>query len=181
MHRPDVDIISKYNAEIRGLYNYYKLAGNVSVLSNFYFMMKGSMVKTLAAKYNTTSKKIRDKYTIDGVFGAYYHTKDGLKRCEFYHDGFRVQDESAKYERLDTLPQYRKYDKPNSLAARLRQGACELCGVATSEIHMHHIRRLKDLKGRNEFEVLMMSKRRKSLALCPQCYERSKKLPQPKF
>ena len=36
---------------------------------------------------------------------------------------------------------------------------------------MHHIKRLKDLNSDNVFDVLMMQKRRKSLALCPKCYE----------
>lgn len=45
----------------------------------------------------------------------------------------------------DTLPQYVKYDKPNSLAKRLKADICELCGTKTTEIHMHHVRRLKDL------------------------------------
>ncbi|KJR44782.1 Retron-type RNA-directed DNA polymerase [Desulfosporosinus sp. I2] len=50
MNRPEVEIISKINAEIRGIYNYYRLADNATVLSNFAFIMIGSMYKTFAAK-----------------------------------------------------------------------------------------------------------------------------------
>lgn len=88
MHRTDVEIISKYNSEIRGLYNFYCLAENVTVLNKFCYIMEGSMLKTFAAKFNATVNKIRKKYKKDGVFGAYYDTKAGRKRCEFYHDGF---------------------------------------------------------------------------------------------
>ena len=75
----------------------------------------------------------------------------------------------------DVLPQYRKYDKPNTLAGRLKAGMCEVCGCETQEIHMHHVKRLKDLTGRDVFEQTMMMKRRKSLALCATCYEQSRK------
>jgi hypothetical protein len=88
MNRPEMDIVSKFNAEIRGIYNFYRFADNVSVLNKFYFIMEGSMLKTFAAKYNTSVNKIREGRTINGVFGVTYHTKSEEKRCEFYHEGF---------------------------------------------------------------------------------------------
>ena len=100
-------------------------------------------------------------------------TKSGPKRCEFYHDGFTKKKELPSLT-ADTLPQYMKYDKPNSLVKRLKAGICELCGVNTKEIHMHHVRRLKDLTGKNELELKMMQMRRKSIALCPECYAKTK-------
>lgn len=171
MNRPEVEIISKYNSEIRGLYNYYRLANNVSVLGNFYFMMSGSLYKTFAAKFNSSVRKMRAKYTKDDVFGVEYETKAGTKRCELYHDGFTRQKDEIYQADVDVLPAFRRYDKRNSLAKRLKNGVCELCGAETKEIHMHHIKRLKDLTGKTEAELLMMQKRRKSLALCWKCYE----------
>jgi hypothetical protein len=88
MNKPEISILSKFNAEIRGIYNYYRLANNVSVLDKFYFIMTGSLFKTFAAKANSSMKKIIKKHTVDGVFGVYYDTKAGKKRCELYHDGF---------------------------------------------------------------------------------------------
>ncbi len=137
--------------------------------------MKGSFIKTLAAKGNTTCNKIRQKYTLDGIIGIPYNTKSGLKRFEFYHDGF-IKKTELPYLTADILPQYIKYNKPNSLATRLKAGKCELCGTSSDEIHMHHVRRLKDLTGKNELEQKMMKIRRRSIALCPMCYEKSKNL-----
>lgn len=173
MHKDALAIISQFNAEIRGLYNYYSMAENVSVLNNFAFIMKGSFLKTLAAKGNTTCNKIRKKYELDGVISIPYVTKSGPKRCEFYHDGF-TKKAALPPVTADTLPQYVKYAKPNSLAKRLKAGVCELCGAETKEIHMHHVRRLKDLKGKDELELKMMQMRRKSIALCPECYAKTK-------
>ena len=174
MNMPDVEIISKFNSEIRGIYNFYRLAENATVLNDFYWIMSGSLLKTFAAKYKSTVKKMKKQYTRNGIFGVDYTNKAGLQRCEFYHDGFR-KDDTALLGQVDILPQYKRYERPNTLAARLRAGVCESCGAKTDEIHMHHVKRLKDLSGKTEFELLMMKKRRKSLALCPECFKRTRK------
>ena len=49
-------------------------------------------------------------------------------------------------------------------------GVCELCGRTTNEIIMHHVRKLKELKGNTEWERKMIDIRRKSLAVCPECF-----------
>jgi group II intron reverse transcriptase/maturase len=170
MNKTDVEIVSHINSEIRGIYNFYRLAENVSSLNMFYYMMRYSLLKTYAGKYRTTVSKIKGRYMRDGVFRVRYSTKAGQKVCEFYHDGFKKQDYG--YDNvLDTLPQYVRYDGRNTLANRLRKGICEMCGGKTEDIRMHHVRSLKKLTGETESERLMMKMRRKSLALCPDCYE----------
>lgn len=59
----DLEILNQYNAEIRGLYNYYRIAHNATVLNNFLYVMKYSMYKTFAGKYRTSMQKIIRKYT----------------------------------------------------------------------------------------------------------------------
>ena len=167
----DVAIISKYNSELKGLYNYYRLAINVSNLGKFHSMMRGSCLKTLAAKYNSSVMKMYTKYrSKNGDFGANYSTKSGIKRCEFYNDGYKRNKKIAPVF-VDILPQCRVNIRPGSLAGRLNKGACEMCGSSPVKVFMHHVKRLKDLTPDNDFNVLMIRMRRKSLALCPQCYE----------
>ena len=169
MNNQDIEIISKFNSEIRGIYNYYRLAQNVSTLDKFAHIMKKSMYKTFAGKYRTTVNKIKQKYMRDGVFGVDYSTKAGMKRCELYHDGFKqVKDDMLDF--VDVLPQYRKYQKKNGLAMRLKRKVCELCGELAEDIQMHHVRRMKDLGNELPSELLMISMKRKSLALCPACF-----------
>jgi|SRR5665648_1248 len=172
MNREDIEIISKYNSEIRGIHNFYRLAANVSVLNNFKFIMEGSMLKTFAAKYNSSVSKIKGSRMENGMFGVEYYNKAGRQRCEFYHKSFS-QKEEAYFEDVDTLPNFRRYDKPNSLAKRLKNCVCECCGATTDNLRMHHVKRLKDLTGKSEFEFMMMEKRRKSLALCPGCFTKA--------
>lgn len=169
LNSTDIEIVRQYNSEIRGLYNFYRIAENVGVLSKFYYMMRYSMLKTYAGKYRTNVSKIKKKYMRGGVFRVPYDTKSGPKLCEFYHDGFRKHDEG--YDNVqDTLPRYIRYDGRNTLANRLKAGICELCGNKTDDIRMHHVRALKKLTGKTEAERLMLHMRRKSLALCPYCY-----------
>ena len=66
INMPDAQIVSKFNSEIRGLYNYYRLAANVSALNSFYRIMRGSLFKTFGCKYRTTYKHIKAKYVREG-------------------------------------------------------------------------------------------------------------------
>lgn len=170
-NRKELDIISRYNAEIRGIYNYYRLAQNVSTLNNFKDIMQRSMFKTFAAKYKSTVTKIKESRMKDGVFGVEYETKSGIKRCEFYHAGFK-KTRQADFAEVDILPNHRKYATANSFALRLRAGVCELCGAKVEDIRIHHVRALKELSGRTTGELLMLKRRRKSLALCCMCHDK---------
>ena len=169
MNRTDIEILSRYNAEVRGYYNYYSLAGNVATLNHFSSLMKYSMLKTFGSKYRCQVNKIKERYVKDGEFTVPYETKSGLKEAIYYHGGFRKKSEPM-FGQVDMLDIYKKYDKPNSLAARLRAKTCELCGVNCEGLEMHQVRRLKDLKGRYEWECIMLRRRRKTLAVCPSCH-----------
>lgn len=170
INKEEVEIISKYNSEIRGIYNYYRLASNVSGLGRFRWWMEYSMLKTFGAKYKTNVNKIKSTRMEKGIFGVNYKTKSGVKRCEFYNDRLTKMCKPAP-EYTDTLPQYRQYDMKNSLAARLLKGECEICQVGEKNIKMHHVKSLKSLKGDTLSERLMIEKRRKTLALCESCFE----------
>lgn len=63
-----------------------------------------------------------------------------------------------------------KYDNPNYLRTRIKLGVCELCGENTGDICMHHVKSLKSIKADNEWNTIMLAKRRKTLAVCPNCY-----------
>jgi len=169
MNRTDIEILSRYNAEVRGLYNYYSLAGNVSTLNHFSSLMKYSMLKTLGSKYRCQVRKIKERYVKNGEFTVPYTTKAGPKEAIYYHSGFRKQDK-PQMGQVDILDIYKKYSKPNSLATRLRSKQCELCGTECGGLVMHQVKRLKDLTGQYEWEALMRKRHRKTLAVCPSCY-----------
>ncbi|MEW9574645.1 reverse transcriptase domain-containing protein [Bacillus toyonensis] len=169
--KDDLEILSIYNAEIRGLYNYFKLACNVSTLNNFKYIMEYSMYKTFAAKYKTSIGKIRKKYNINGKFAVTYKTKNGMKTRFLYHEGFQwVKSIKDKNINIDEIPNTLTYTWRTSLTERLLAEKCEWCESKGIKIHIHHIRKLKDLKGKKLWEQQMIARQRKTLALCEKCH-----------
>lgn len=162
------DILAQYNAEIRGLYNYYSLAANVSKeCASFAFIMKMSMFKTLGWKLNTSARKVRQKYQKDKDFVIPYNDAKGKQKYRvFYNEGFKKRNAQFDVD-YDKLPQTMYVPYP-SLVERLKDGRCELCGK-DGKVVMHHVRTLTKLKGNNEWEKLMLQRHRKTLVICEDC------------
>lgn len=162
------DILAQYNAEIRGLYNYYSLAANVSKeCASFAFIMKMSMFKTLGWKLNTSARKVRQKYQKDKDFVIPYNDAKGKQKYRvFYNEGFKKRNAQFDVD-YDKLPQTMYVPYP-SLVERLKDSRCELCGKE-GKVVMHHVRTLTKLKGNNEWEKLMLKRHRKTLVVCEDC------------
>lgn len=132
INNDDLEIINQYNAEIRGLYNYCKIENNVSVLGDFYYVMKYSMFKTFAAKYKTHISVIRKKYGYKR-FGVKYDTKDKKKVAYFYDEGFRYGEICTRGPEIDIIPQLLRNLNITSLLARLNSNICEWwCGKCSA-------------------------------------------------
>ena len=162
------DILAQYNAETRGLYNYYSLAANVSKeCASFAFIMKMSMFKTLGWKLNTSARKVRQKYQKDKDFVIPYNDAKGKQKYRVvYNEGFKKRNAQFDVD-YDKLPQTMYVPYP-SLVERLKDGRCELCGKE-GKVVMHHVRTLTKLKGNNEWEKLMLKRHRKTLVVCEDC------------
>ncbi|MDR3288468.1 MAG: group II intron reverse transcriptase/maturase [Peptococcaceae bacterium] len=163
------EIVMQYNAQIRGIYNYYRLASNVSVLSKFRYVMEYSMYKTLAGKYQITMTKAKLKYTKGGAFSVPYQNKSGEKTVTFYDEGFR-RVKFAMGSFVDQTPEYAKLNKPGELFFRYKAGKCELCGIKSKDVTVHQVGTLKVLTGQTEWERVMLKKRRKTLIVCRDCH-----------
>ncbi|MED1472709.1 reverse transcriptase/maturase family protein [Bacillus salipaludis] len=174
MHRPflinldDLEILSTYNAQIRGMYEYYKLAINCSGLNKFKYFMEYSMYKTFANKYKSTIGKIKGKYCKNGIFTVRYETKKGQKERAFYNEGFKRDATVGKnHMTVDIEADTNKYVLARtSLISRLLSSTCEWCGATGVPVEIHHVRKLKDLKGKKMWELAMIARNRKTMALC---------------
>lgn len=58
----DFSIVQQFQAEYRGLVQYYILAQNLSWFSKLYWVMETSLLKTLACKHRSSMKKQKKKY-----------------------------------------------------------------------------------------------------------------------
>lgn len=166
----DIEILNQYNAEVRGMYNYYRLANNATVLNSFLYVMKFSMYKTFAGKYRTSMRKIIRKYCHNGDFTVSYPTKGRTKSVVFYNQGMRRNGRVAVTENPDIIGRANENRRYTSLTDRLEGHVCEFCGAETEDIEIHHVRKLKDLSGKAEWERHMIARKRKTMALCHPCH-----------
>lgn len=168
---PPHEIVRKYNAQIRGIYNYYRLASNVSVLNKFYYVMEYSMYKTLAAKYRITMTKAKLKFTKDREFKVPYKTKKGTKYAIFYNKGFR-KVKSALGSYTDIIPEYEQMNKPKELFFRYKAKVCEMCSAYVSSVKVYQVKNMSDIKIDTPWGAVMKKKQRKTLVVCEECYNR---------
>ena len=163
MKRPLHEIVALYNAEIRGFYNYYSIANNVSfAAAKFGYIMEYSMYNTMAAKLNSSTNKIIDRYKVgNDIIVPYKDSKGKERHTIFYNGGFKRKDISP-YASADLLPHVITVPQP-ILIERLKDGICELCGQK-GELTMHHVRKLSLLKENNEWKKLMLKRHRKTMS-----------------
>lgn len=164
----DLEILDRYNRETVGFCNYYLIANNCVVLHNFRYIMEYSMYKTFAGKYRSTVRKINKKYRHNKLFTVKYEQKGVIKSRTFYKTSFKRRT-TAFNGSCDIEPYSIADVSRTNLTDRLKAEKCELCG-ATGKLIMHHVRNLKDLKGKESWKRLMSARKRKTIALCPSCH-----------
>ena len=166
----DLEIVSVYNAELRGICNYYGMASNFCKLHYLAYLMEYSCLKTLASKHKTSLSKTIDKFNDStGKGGIPYETKQGNKRRYFanYAD---CKGKGPATDYISNAAVVYGY-AVNTLENRLKAKVCELCGTTESDHYeVHHINKLKNLKGKERWEIAMIAKHRKTLVVCRDCH-----------
>jgi len=176
----DYTIVQQYQAEYRGLVQYYLLAQNVAWLWRLHWVMQTSLLKTLAAKHKASVKKMLRKYRATATTPSgpmrcleVVVEREGQKPLVARFGGIPLRRQTAA-ALIDRDPPH-VYFRRNELIKRLLAGACELCG-ATDNCEVHHVRKLADLKPKGRAEKplwvrIMASRRRKTLVVCRCCHE----------
>ena len=180
LHATDYSIVTQYQAEYRGLVQYYLMAFNVHRLWQVHRVMQLSLVKTLANKHRTSVNTIFHKYraTVATPHGPVrvlevQHTRgEGKPPLIARFGGLAL-----RWHRHGILNEKPKevYGHRSEVVQRLLAQTCELCG-AQEQGEVHHIRRLADLHklGRKEKPLWvqrMVAYRRKTLVTCRACHE----------
>lgn len=164
LNRTDLEIVTIYNAELRGICNYYGLASNFNKLIYFNYLMEYSCLKTLAGKHRSKVSKIRAMYKDGtGKWAVPYETKTGIKKMYFAN---YADCKGKKF--TDIVPQTAKNYSHDvtTLESRLKAKICEVCGCTESDRYeIHHVNKVKNLKGKSEWEKIMIAKRRKTIFL----------------
>lgn len=175
----DYDIVQTYAAEYRGIVGYYRLAKDVWRLSDLHWYARTSMLKTLAAKHQSTVSKMAAKHQ------AKIETRYGLRTCfeaRVHRNGKPdlvarfggiplVRDKDAAL--IDRVPRPAPHPR-KELIHRLLMRRCELCGDP-GKVLVHQVRKLSSLgeagPGQPPWAAVMATKRRKTLVVCAACHE----------
>lgn len=166
----DLEILTAFNAELRGICNYYALASNYNRLRYFAYFMEYSCLRTLAGKHKTTSRKILNKYKSDGKWSIPYKTKNGTKYCKFAD--YMKCKKSVDFDEVIVDYAVLHATTRTSLEKRLESHVCELCGKAGVPLEIHHVNKVKNLKGKDFWEIMMIAKKRKTIAVCKECHHK---------
>lgn len=145
----DYSIISQYQQEYRGIVQYYCLAHNVAWVDKLRWVLRGSLLKTLAAKQRTSVGAMVRKYT------ATTQTPNG-KTYTCLEVRVERQDKPPLIARFGGIPLVRQpdailNDRPvvvrggrTELLQQLLADTCTLCG-SRENVEVHHVRKLADL------------------------------------
>jgi group II intron reverse transcriptase/maturase len=176
---PEYDIVATYGAEYRGVVNYYLLAQDVARLNKFRWHAETSMLKTLAAKHNSTVTKMAAKHKTKVV------TRDGPRTCfEARKTRQGKEDLIARFGGIilrqdrravikDPAPVPVTYPR-KELNYRLLRRWCELCEQGAT-VAVHQVAGLKHLgkpgPEQPAWATLMARMRRKTLVVCAACHD----------
>jgi hypothetical protein len=170
LHCTPLEIVKTFDAELRGLSNYYSLASNFNSLNYFSYLMEYSCLKTLANKSKSNIGKIKEKYKDGkGKWGIPYKTKGGSKR--YYLAKFSDCRNSKNPNDIIPIAENVSRLSVTTFEKRLVARECELCGTTESKAYeLHHVNKVKNLKGKLYWEKVMIAKRRKTLVVCLDCH-----------
>ena len=173
-----LSIVAQFQAEYRGLVNYYRPAHNLRKLGILKWTMERALVQTLAYKYKVSASTVyrRHHATVLNDNGKTYKAlqvvieRTGKKPLSATWGGISLARQMTKHL-PDNPPKV--WNDRTELVQRLQAAECELCGSA-EKVNAHHIRKLADLQkhGRTppRWVVLMAARQRKTLILCHTCH-----------
>ena len=168
----DLEIVDTFNAQARGICNYYNLASNFHKLSYFVYLMEYSCLKTLAKKHKTHLSAIKEKYRVGKSWGIPYQTKKGTSIRMMLRFPDVKRGEVFNSDKVDNVKHEYLQNQGTTLEARLKANKCELCGVEGEKVtfEIHHVNKVKNLKGKEPWEQAMIAKKRKTLVVCHECH-----------
>ena len=178
----DFTIIELFQAEYRGLVEYYRLAYNLHRLTTLEGVMEQSLTKTLAVKHKLSVPKVYRKYQATFREGkkCYKVLQTVIERKGKKPLVARWGGISLQWDIKAPIKDYQTFLGPgrSELEKRLLADTCEYCGTTgdAERIEVHHIRALKDLKtydGRDKpaWVKIMAARKRKTLVLCATCHQ----------
>jgi RNA-directed DNA polymerase len=174
IHLSEAEIVQTYNAEMRGLANYYGLATNAKRdLNKLHGLWRGSLLKTLAAKRKSTVTKVA-KSLRRGDDSVLVITKDSEDYIFPIYSLKFMREHPATFENIDLPPSTWQFTLSHTeLIHRMAARKCEYCGTKEGPFEVHHIRKLADVsEGKKLWQITMARRKRKTLVMCVSCHKK---------
>jgi group II intron reverse transcriptase/maturase len=168
----DAEIILAYNAELRGLANYYALALNAKRdMSKLAYLWWGSLLKTLASKHKVSVSQTAKQLKREDGYALIVQNEKKTRIIRV----FRLKDlkpPSLVDSQVDIQPNVFIWTLSRSeVIRRLNAEQCEYCGTREGPFEVHHIRKMKDvMHGKQLWQQVMAARNRKTLVLCLHCH-----------
>ncbi len=178
----DYDIITRYQQEYRGYVEYYALAANLSWLNRLHWIMRDSLLKTLANKYRSTKRRMRCTYSTSTATPAGPRKclqvsipREGKAPLVARFGGISLRKRARAVLTEPPILGLHTWVSTTELVQRLLTDQCEVCG-SRQQVEVHHIRKLADLhtRGRSArplYVQIMAARRRKTLVVCRTCHQ----------
>jgi group II intron reverse transcriptase/maturase len=176
----DFSIVARYQSEYRGVVQYYLLAQNVYWLWKLHWVMRTSLLKTLAHKHQCSVAKMAQRYhtlvaTPHGLMTCLQITvpRDGKPPLVARFGGISLHRQPLAVL-TDLLLTNKRKPARSELLKRLLANMCEVCGSA-EQVEVQHIRKLADRNKPGQaakpwWVRMMAARRRKTLVVCRECH-----------
>lgn len=110
---------------MRGLCNFYHIAGNFAKRDYFAYIMEYSCLKMLASKHQTMMAQARNDRRIGKKWGVKYSTTKGGKTLMFLNmQDLKDARQMMSSANLDVIP--KTASRHSELVIRIMAGICEL-------------------------------------------------------
>jgi len=168
----DWEIVNRYNAVFRGIYNYYCFAANKYEMDRVMYILHHSCAKTLCAKHNMGSlPKLFRKYGRNLVCKRI--GKNGItKTVEFFiPENMKVTPDQFLCGEEKTLDDI--YTTYHMKLTKSKLGLdCVICG-SSNKVEMHHVKHVRKLGEKVKgFTKLMALINRKQIPACQLCHNK---------
>lgn len=166
-----LEIVLAYNAEMRGLANYYRLAYCAKLsLRKLWFLWETSLLKTLAFKLRLSVNQVARRLKTGNGLAVRFKV-DGKERSVAVFNLKHLDqlpDLGASVDRLAS-PHFTK--ARSDVLDRLRARQCEYCGATDQPCEIHHAHKLVDMKATPLWQQVAAARRRKRVVLCLPCHK----------
>ena len=167
-----LEIVLAYNAEMRGLANYYRLANCAKYsLRKLHLLWQTSLLKTLSFKLRRSVNQVAHHLKIGGRLAVRVKAEGRKERLVGV---FALKDLDKLPElgaAVDRLPNTMWTSGRSDVLVRLHARKCEYCGASDVPCEVHHAHRLKDVKDAPLWQQVAAARRRKRTVLCRSCHD----------